>query len=120
LLNTSNEKSFTGLSPNMRSKSVANLYNLKNDLQNKKIENSNNNKNDKKRWNKDLKDFEKYDLLKNDVNNVKEKFANKSLINNRKVNDNSIFKPMNNSKSNGYLPQPVGFHLNKSKTTELD
>jgi len=58
--------------------------------------------------------------LKNDLNNVKEKFANKSLINTQKLNDNSIFKPMNNSKSIGNLPQPVGFHLNKNKMTELD
>jgi len=54
LNNTSNDKSFTGLSPNIRSKSVANLYLLKNELQNKKIEN--NNKNDKKLWKNDLKD----------------------------------------------------------------
>lgn len=54
--------------------------------------------------------------MNQDIPQVKEKFVSKKLTNNKNVHDSSLFKPTVDSN----LPQPIGFHLNKSKTTELD
>lgn len=110
LLNN-NDKDHVGLTPALRSKSVANLLNLKNDLKNKQISNETKKVQDnKKLWKKDIKDFKKFELEENLLNDTKIS-KSPSKINNQIINETSRSKFISDNNI-----KPVGYHFNKSKT----